>query len=74
MSYQTIEDARKELGLSQDDMASKLGIVRQTYAKLERNPENLTVGDARRICDILGKKLADIIFLSVVNLDSHQEA
>ena len=34
----TVREARESVGMSQEDVADKLGVVRQTYAKLEEHP------------------------------------
>ncbi len=67
MTYETIEEARRSLGITQDDMADELSITRQTYAKMEQNPENITIRDARTICSILGKRFGEIFFTTLVN-------
>ena len=67
MTYETIEEARRSLGITQDDMAEELSITRQTYAKMEQNPENMTIRDARIICSILGKRFGEIFFTTLVN-------
>ena len=58
----TIEDARLEAGLTQEYMASKLGVSRQTYASLEKDPDRMTIGQARRVCNLLGKRYEEIVF------------
>ena len=70
MNYTTIRDARKDLGLTQDDMADNLGITRQTYAKMENDPGSMTIESARRVCSILGKRFSDIFFGQMVNGNS----
>ena len=70
MHYESIVDARNDLGLTQTDMADELGITRQTYAKMEQNPENMTIHEARLICSVLGKRFEDIFFGAMVNNDS----
>lgn len=70
IEYQSISQARNELGLTQQNMADELGIARQTYAKMEAEPENLTIREARLICAILGKRVRDIFFLGVVSENS----
>lgn len=62
LSYQTLEDARKEAGLTQDYMAAELGIVRQTYARMEKNPELMTIAQAKVVCQILGTSLSEIVW------------
>lgn len=67
MQRKTIIEARTELGITQVEMADELGITRQTYAKLEQNPEDMTIKDARAVCSILGKRFSEIFFSSMVN-------
>jgi len=67
LQRQTIQEARTELGITQSDMADELGLTRQTYAKLEQNPENLSIKDARLICSVLGRKFSEIFFTNMVN-------
>lgn len=70
MNYKSIADARNDLGLTQLDMADELGVTRQTYAKMEQHPENMTIREARLVCSILGRKFEDIFFGEMVNNDS----
>ena len=70
MERKTIGEARNELGITQTEMADQLGITRQTYAKMEQNPEDLTIGDARMICSVLGRRFQDIFFVNMVNGNS----
>lgn len=63
----TIRDARRDLGLTQDDMAERLGITRPTYAKMEEDPGSLTIETARKVCRILGRQFSDIFFGQMVN-------
>lgn len=71
MNYTSIADARTQLGITQSDMAEELGITRQTYSKMEQNPENMTIREARLVCSILGKRCEEIFFGTMVNTNSH---
>ena len=62
MSEKTIRDVRIEAGLTQQQMADKLGISRQQYANYEQHPERVTIEQARRICAILGAEYERIFF------------
>lgn len=62
MIPKSIEEARSEIGLTQEYMASHMGITRQTYAALERNPEKMTIGQARRVCSLLGRQFEEVVF------------
>ena len=70
LNYTSIAEARTELGMTQPDMADALGITRQTYAKMEQNPENMTIREARLVCSILGKRCEEIFFGTMVNNNS----
>jgi len=48
---------RKTQGLSQKDMATKLGIKQQSYQYLESNPQKITVDRLFRVLTLLGVKL-----------------
>jgi len=48
---------RKAQGLSQKDMATKLGIKQQSYQYLESNPQKITVDRLFRVLTLLGVKL-----------------
>jgi DNA-binding XRE family transcriptional regulator len=62
MNEMTIREIREEAGLTQQDMADKLGISRQQYASYEANPENVTIRQARKICAILGAAYERVFF------------
>lgn len=44
---------RREVGVTQTDMADRLGVAQPTYATFERN-DNMQIGTLRRIVDALG--------------------
>jgi predicted RNase H-like HicB family nuclease/DNA-binding Xre family transcriptional regulator len=46
--------ARQAAGLSQGELADRLGVTRQQVSLLESNGRNLTVGTLRRIAEALG--------------------
>lgn len=62
LSEKTIRQVREEAGLTQQDMADKLGISRQAYAAYESHPDRVTIAQARRICSILGAEYERIFF------------
>ena len=62
MSEKTIKEVREDAGMTQQQMADKLGVSRQQYANYERHPERVTIGQARRICAILGAEYERIFF------------
>ena len=45
---------RKKRNLSQDFLASKLGVSRPTYAQFEQDEKDLTLSEAKKLADIFG--------------------
>ena len=45
----TLEEARKKARYSQEAVAGELGISRPTYAKMEKNPDIVTIEDAKKL-------------------------
>lgn len=71
-----IKSSRVRYGLSQEDMADKLGISRVTYCDYEVNPQRLKVETLQLIADILCCNLADFfkeINVTESNIIEHQE-
>lgn len=61
MKY-TVKQARHLAGKTQKQMAQALNIHVQTYQKIEKNPENATVKQAKIISNETNISLDDIIF------------
>lgn len=57
----TIKQARKYAGLTQEQMGKSIGIHRQTYMKIEKDPAVATIGQIKRISDITGIPIGDFI-------------
>lgn len=55
-------DARKSARFSQEDVAVHLGISRPTYGRMERNPETITIEDAKKLAELFGVKVDDLFF------------
>ncbi|WP_234396987.1 helix-turn-helix domain-containing protein [Bacillus massiliglaciei] len=49
-------------GFTQRDIAKRLGIHVQTYSKMEKDPDNVTIGEAKKICRILDVSYDFIFF------------
>lgn len=56
-------EIRRMRGYSQEYMANKLGCSRSTYAKMEENPQDISMIQAYLISNILNVSTDDIIFL-----------
>lgn len=58
----TLKAARMMRGISQEQMANKLSVHRNTYANWEEHPEDISIKNAEAISDILNVSLDRIIF------------
>ena len=67
MPNETLEEARKRAGYTQQYMADKLGCSRPTYAAIEADPARATVLQAKTICSLLSKNYEYIFFGLNVN-------
>jgi putative transcriptional regulator len=57
-----IEIFRKELGLTQEKLAEKTDVTRQTIISLEQNKYNPSLGLAWRITKVLKKEFIEDVF------------
>jgi transcriptional regulator with XRE-family HTH domain len=57
----TLRQARAMRGFTQKELARRLGVHVQTYSKMEKEPEEVTIRDAKRISEILDVSY-DLIF------------
>lgn len=62
MSGETIYNLRRKKGISQEKMAESLNICRETYNRMEKRPETITIRDAIIISKVLDVSLCDIFF------------
>lgn len=60
--FKTLREAREDAGFTQQYMADELGVSRPTYIRIEEKPENASVLQARRICEILSHSYESIFF------------
>lgn len=61
MSY-TIKQARLMSYLTQQGMAEKMGISRDTYRRIEEKPETATIAQGKKIAEITGISFDAIFF------------
>lgn len=52
-----IHDAREEAGLSQTELAARIGIAQSALSRIEAGRANLTLGTLQRVTDALGVSL-----------------
>ncbi len=60
----TLKEWRRARGISQQDMADRLGVHINTYREWEASPAKIRMSDAQKIAEILKLEITDIIFLS----------
>ncbi len=57
-----LKSARAALDLSQQDLAEKVGVSRQTINAIEKGDYNPTINLCTSICKTLGKTLNDLFW------------
>lgn len=63
----TMKMARIGAQLTQQNVADSMGIHVQTYGKMEANPGDVTIDEAKRFCEIVGRDYREIFFDSDSN-------
>ena len=58
----SIHDRRLARGLSQQELANRCGVSRQTINAIEKGEYNPTIKLCRAICKVLGKTLDDLFW------------
>ncbi|MCX6761057.1 MAG: DUF4065 domain-containing protein [Candidatus Nealsonbacteria bacterium] len=56
-----IQQLRKKQGLTQEFLASELGISRPTYVQIEQGKRELTISEAKKLADIFGVAMEDFL-------------
>ncbi|MBR1506736.1 MAG: helix-turn-helix transcriptional regulator [Eubacterium sp.] len=57
-----LKAARAGLDMSQDDLAKKVGVSRQTISAVEKGDYNPTINLCVAICKVLGKTLDELFW------------
>lgn len=60
MMYQKVKEVRESRGLTQGEVAERLAISRQTYARIESGDSEITLTQAVELGKLLDISLADI--------------
>jgi transcriptional regulator with XRE-family HTH domain len=55
-----IAKARLDMGLSQAELAFKVGMKQPDISKIEEGKKNITLGTLTRLCKVLGVKRVDL--------------
>lgn len=58
---QLLRDVRVERGLTQVELAERLGVDQSLVSKVERRERRLDVAELRRVCVALGVPLTDFV-------------
>lgn len=59
----TIKQARIGADLTQQEVADLMGVHVQTFARMEKHPEDMTMKEASRFSDVVKVPIEDLIFL-----------
>ena len=59
----TPEIARRIAGLTQQEVADRMGVHVQTYGKMEKNPQDMSIKEAVLFADIVGMKWTDLCYV-----------
>jgi DNA-binding XRE family transcriptional regulator len=62
VAKRTLREWRAKRNLNKQAMSKKLGVHASTYARWEKNPEEISIGEAIRISEALECRVRDIIF------------
>ena len=71
--FNTIKKLRLARGISQAEMAQKVGIARTSYLAVEQGKRELTLAEAAKIADVLGLSLEELEGGSVPNYAKYKE-
>jgi len=58
----TLKQHRVIRDITQEQMAEKIGVHRNTYVNWEENPENISIKNANKFATSLGISIDDIFF------------
>ena len=62
MEQISLEAARVNKNLTQEELANLVGFSRSTIIKWEKDPTKMTIGQAEKICTALGVNMSNICF------------
>lgn len=71
--YITMKQARVGVDLTQREVAERLGVHVQSYIKYEKDPDTMTLKNAKRFADIVGVDF-DTLFLKNKSNDIRETA
>lgn len=62
-----VKQSRIEKQLTQEELAEKIGVTRQTIGLIEKEKYNPTISLGLKLCQILGKTLDQLFWLEDAN-------
>ncbi|MDO8555420.1 MAG: DUF4065 domain-containing protein [bacterium] len=68
-----ILEQRKKRELTQEFLASKIGVSRPTYAQIEQGERDLTITEARKLSDIFGMSFKDLLSGNAKEIEVYTE-
>lgn len=68
-----VRDLRLEAGVTQVELARRLGVDQSLVSKVERRERRLDVAELRRVCSALGVSLGEFVTRLEVLLDGRGE-
>ena len=57
-----LREARERAKLTQQEVADILGVSRPTYISMEKNPDRVSVDEARHLSELLGVPVCSLFF------------
>lgn len=58
----TMKQARIGINATQQELADRMGVHVQTYARMEKHPEDLTIKQALLFASIVDRPISDLYF------------
>ena len=58
----SLEAARRNAGLTQSQVAKKIGVTKETVLRWEKNPEKALLGKIKKLCDLYKCSINNIFF------------
>ncbi len=69
----TLKEQRKQAGYTREEVAESLGVELQEYSQLEDHPEQMTIEQAKAVCQFVGFDFDLLVPLEVKLTDMAQQ-